>query len=150
MTPEQMDLLVEAHISAENENDLDAAVAVYTEDVEHDMVGAPDGPTYGPEAARWRYAQLAAEMVTEHMTPTRTYYATDACVVEHLWTGRVPGRFAGIEGNDRRISFRMLHIFEFRDDRISRENVWIDTATIIAQLAEQAASPGDSSTPARG
>ncbi len=28
----------------------------------------------------------------------------------------------------------MLHIFEFRDGKISRENVWIDSATIMAQL----------------
>jgi alpha-ketoglutarate-dependent taurine dioxygenase len=28
----------------------------------------------------------------------------------------------------------VLHVFEFRDGRISRENVWIDAAAAIAQL----------------
>jgi hypothetical protein len=28
----------------------------------------------------------------------------------------------------------MLHVFEFRGGRISRENVWMDTATVLAQL----------------
>jgi len=28
----------------------------------------------------------------------------------------------------------MLHVFEFRDGLISRENVWMDTATVLAQL----------------
>jgi len=30
----------------------------------------------------------------------------------------------------------MLHVFEFRDGLISRENVWMDTATVLAQLAD--------------
>ena len=29
---------------------------------------------------------------------------------------------------------RMLHVFEFRDGLISRENVWLDGGTIMAQL----------------
>jgi hypothetical protein len=28
----------------------------------------------------------------------------------------------------------MLHVWEFRDGRISRENVWIDGGSVIAQL----------------
>ncbi|WP_445187886.1 hypothetical protein ACTXG6_12175 [Pseudonocardia sp. Cha107L01] len=28
----------------------------------------------------------------------------------------------------------MLHVFEFRGGRISRENVWMDAATVLAQL----------------
>jgi hypothetical protein len=29
----------------------------------------------------------------------------------------------------------MLHVWEFRDGRISRENVWIDGGSVIAQLS---------------
>jgi hypothetical protein len=29
-----------------------------------------------------------------------------------------------------RISFRILHVFEFRDRLVSRENVWLDSAAI--------------------
>lgn len=135
MTPDQMAQLIDAHVSAERTGDLDAAVAVYTEDIEHDVVGAPDGPTRGVAAARRRYEQLMTSgMHVEELLPTRTYYSRDSCVIEHLWTGTVSGQFAGRQGHGQRISFRMLHIFEFRDSRISRENVWIDTATIMAQL----------------
>jgi hypothetical protein len=28
----------------------------------------------------------------------------------------------------------MLHVWEFRDGLTSRENVWLDTASIVAQL----------------
>ena len=34
----------------------------------------------------------------------------------------------------RRVTFRILHVFEFRDDLISRENVWLDGAAIAQQL----------------
>ena len=48
----EMDRLIEEHLRAEDSGDLDAAIAVYTDDVEHDVVGAPGGPLYGRAAAR--------------------------------------------------------------------------------------------------
>jgi ketosteroid isomerase-like protein len=124
MTREQMDQLIEAHLGAEDAGDIAAAVAVYTDDVEHDVVGAPDGPLRGPEAVRRRYEQLVQNMRTVSMNATHQYYSDDACVVEHLCTCVVTGQFAGIEGHGRQVSFRLLHIFEFRAGKISRENVW--------------------------
>ena len=43
-------------------------------------------------------------------------------------------RLIGIPGNDKRISFRMLHLWEFKDGRMSRENIWLDGGAIAAQL----------------
>ena len=43
-----------------------------------------------------------------------------------------------IPGNGRQVRSRMLHVFEFRAGGISRENVWMDTATVLAQLQEPA------------
>jgi predicted ester cyclase len=72
------------------------------------------------------------------MKPTHSYYGEDFCVVEHMWTGTVPGNFLGVPGHGRRISHRLLHVWEFRDGRISRENVWIDSGSAIAQLTASA------------
>jgi predicted ester cyclase len=55
-------------------------------------------------------------------------------VTEHQWNGTVPGAFMGVPGNGRRISFRLLHVWEFRDGRISRENAWLDGGSILGQL----------------
>lgn len=52
MKPEEMDRLVEEHIAAEAAGDTAGAVAMYTEDIEHDVVGAPHGPLHGKEAAQ--------------------------------------------------------------------------------------------------
>ena len=56
-------------------------------------------------------------------------------ILDQLMTGTVPGTFLGLAGHGRRITFRILHVFEFRDGLISRENVWLDSAAIVAQLS---------------
>ena len=134
MTPQRMDELVDAHIGAEASNDVTAAVAVYTDDVEHDVVGAPDGVLHGPDAASHRYEQLLKELRQDELITARRHHGEDFCVVEHKVTCTVTGQFAGIPGNGRQVSFRMLHLFEFREDAISRENVWMDTTGAMAQL----------------
>lgn len=134
MTAAEMDRLIEAHIAAEKAGDPAGSVATHTDDVEHDVVGTPHGPLHGKEAAQAFYDQLVRDIRTEEMVPVRSYYGEDFCVVEHEWTGTVPGAFLGIPGNGRRISFRLLHIFEFRDGLISRENAWLDGGSIVAQL----------------
>jgi uncharacterized protein len=134
MDPKAMDDLIEAHIRAEVAGDAERAAAVYSEDVEHDMVGWPTGPTRGPTAARHFYVDLMADFTTEEMVRTSSRYGDDFCVTEHLVTGTVPGALMGIQGDGRRVSFRMLHIWGFRDGAICRENIWIDAAALLAQL----------------
>jgi steroid delta-isomerase-like uncharacterized protein len=130
-----MAALVDAHLAAEDEGDLDAAVAVYTDDVQHDVVGAPGGPLHGPEAARERYVQPLRQVRTDELTEMRRFCGDEVCVVEHECAATVLGELAGLPGHGRAVRFRMLHVFEFRDGLVSRENVWMDTAGVIAQLA---------------
>jgi steroid delta-isomerase-like uncharacterized protein len=137
MTPDEMNALIEEHIAAEMAGDPDGAVAMYTDDVEHDVVGWPGGPLQGPAAAKVFYQQLVSDFANEEMVVTRAHYGDDFCVTEHRTTGTVPGHFLGVPGNGRRISFRMLHVWEFRDGRISRENVWLDGGSIVAQLTSE-------------
>jgi steroid delta-isomerase-like uncharacterized protein len=134
LKPEQMDRLIEAHLKAEMAGDSAGSIAMYTEDAEHDVVGTPHGPLHGKDAAQGFYDQLINDISTEEMIPTRRYYGEDFCVIEHIWNGTVPGTFLGVAGNGRRISFRLLHIWEFREGLISRENVWMDGGSIVAQL----------------
>ena len=56
-------------------------------------------------------------------------------ILEQLMTGTVIGSMLGLPGHGRRINFRILHVFEFRDGLVSRENIWLDSAAIIAQLS---------------
>lgn len=130
----EVDRLIAEHIDAEMAGDAAAAVAVYTDDVEHDVVGWPTGPVTGPAAAKTFYDQLIAAFVNEDMTRMRALYGDEFCVVEHRTTGRFPHGFLGAPGSDKPVTFRMLHVFEFRGGAICRENVWLDGGAIAAQL----------------
>jgi steroid delta-isomerase-like uncharacterized protein len=135
MTPAEMDQLIEQHIAAEIAGDSDGAVAMYTDDVIHDDVGEPHGPLHGPQAAKDFYDFLSANFRTERMDVNHAWYGDDFCVMEHRCTGTAVGELLpGIPGNGKRIVFRVLHVWEFRDGRMSRENVWLDSAAIAAQL----------------
>lgn len=126
--------LVERHLKAEGAGDIEAAVAVYTDDVVHDAVGFPGSPRTGKEAAREFYRFLTANFRTEDENPTHIYDTDGALVLEQDMTGCVIGQMLGIPGNGRRVTFRILHVFEFRDGLISRENIWFDSAAIVTQL----------------
>ncbi len=134
MDRSQMDALIEAHLKAEMSGDTAGSVAVYTDEVEHDVVGSPSGPVSGKDAAQGFYDYLTSNVQTEVMEPTRSYYGDDFCVIEHDATVTVHGEFMGIPGNGKRVTFRLLHVWEFRDDKISRENVWMDGGSVAAQL----------------
>jgi steroid delta-isomerase-like uncharacterized protein len=140
MQAAEMAELIEAHIKAESAGDAAGAVAVYTEDVEHDVVGMPTGPVKGKAAAHGFYEYLTQNVTTEAMVPTHSYYGDNFCVIEHDATGTVNGELLGVPGHGRRISFRLLHVWEFRDGLISRENVWLDGGSVIAQLTNQEGS----------
>lgn len=134
MQREEMDRLIEEHIRAEMAGDTAGCVAMYSEDIVHDVVGSPTGPLQGPQAAREFYEMLTQNITTERMDVNHAWYGDDFCVTEHQWHGTVPGAFLGIPGNGREISFRLLHVWEFKDGRISRENTWMDGNAIVAQL----------------
>ena len=48
-------------------------------------------------------------------------YGENFVVDDMIWTARVVGEFMGIPGHGRRISIRILHVFEFRGGLISRK-----------------------------
>jgi steroid delta-isomerase-like uncharacterized protein len=135
MDREQMRRLVERHLRAVRAGDPIACVAMYADHVVHDVVGSPTGPLHGPEAARRFYEWLTEAVHTERVDVKHAWYGEDFCVIEHQWTGTVLGELVGIPGSGRRISHRMLHVWEFIDGRISRENVWLDSGAIVEQLS---------------
>ena len=82
---------------------------MYTEDVEHDVVGAPHGPLQGRDAARGFYEQLNREIDTESMTPTRTYVVLDIFGVHGDRRGGVARRLRGEMLLDQPVHFRCVH-----------------------------------------
>jgi predicted ester cyclase len=79
-------------------------------------------------------AHLTANFRTEEETPVNRWFVDDTMFLEQWMTGTVIGELVGLPGNGRRITFKIFHVFEFRDGRISREQVWLDTGSVVAQL----------------
>jgi steroid delta-isomerase-like uncharacterized protein len=134
MEQHEMIALVERHLKAEGAGDVDGAVAVYTDDIVHDAVGFPGSPRTGRAAAREFYEILTANFRTEDEQPLHRFFASDSMILEQTMSGTVIGEMLGLPGNGRRVTFRILHVFDFADGLISREQVWLDTAAIVAQL----------------
>ena len=130
-----MKSLVSRHLRAEGMGDVDGAIEVYTDDIEHDVVGFPGSPSHGKDGARKFYEELTSNFRTEGEEVLHRYLTDDSMILEQMMTGAVIGSMLGLPGHGRRISFRIMHVFEFRDGLISRENVWLDTAAIVSQLS---------------
>ena len=136
LTPAQMDQKMDEHFGFEARDDVAGVLSTLTQDVEHDIVGWPTGPTHGPEGARPFYELLFNDLSDGRVEPLRRLYGENFMVDDSVWTGRAPGRPFGIEGRGRPLSFRLLHVVEFSDEgSIRRENVWVDLAAIQRQLA---------------
>ena len=137
LTPAQMDRQIDEHFGFEAKDDVEGVLATLAPDAVHDVVGSPLGQLHGREAARPFYEGLFASLATSKVTPIRRLYGDQFLVDESLWEGRAPGRPFGLEGKNRPLSFRLLHVVEFADSgHMKREQVWLDLAAILNQLPQ--------------
>jgi uncharacterized protein len=137
ISPEQMDKKMEEHFAFEGRDDVEGVLATLANDVEHDIVGWPFGPSHGREGARKFYETLFVDLADSKVRCVKRLYGPNFMVDESIWTGRAPGKPFGLEGRNRPLEFRLLHVMEFADSGdIKRENVWIDLASIMQQLPQ--------------
>jgi hypothetical protein len=128
--------LIHTHLDAEGAGDIETACSVYAEGIEHDAVGFPGAPCFGIDAAKEFYGYLTANARTTGERPLHQYVTdTGSIVMEAEMSADVIGELLGIPGHGRSITFRILHVFDFDDSLITREQVWLDTGSIVAQLS---------------
>lgn len=136
LTREMMDARLDEHFGYEARDDVEGVLATLTDDVEHDIVGWPLGPSRGPGEARAFYESLFADLADGKVRTVRRLYGEDFLIDESIWSGRAVGRPFGFDGRGRPLEFRLLHVLRFADDgRIAGEQVWLDSAAIAQQLA---------------
>jgi ketosteroid isomerase-like protein len=132
-----MDSKIDEHFGFEARDDVAGVLATLAPDVEHDIVGWPSGPAHSRDGARPFYEALFADLSDGKVTCLKRLYGEDFLVDESVWRGKAPGRPFGLEGRNRPLEFRLLHVIEFaKDGAIARENVWIDLASIQRQLPQ--------------
>ncbi|WP_345294994.1 ester cyclase [Luteimonas vadosa] len=128
---------MDEHFRFEANDDVEGVLGTLADDVEHDVVGSPAGPTHGAESARPFYEGLFQDLADSQVTCLRRLYGPDFLVDESLWRGTAPGRPFGLQGRGRPLEFRLLHVVEFSGTgAIRRENVWIDYAAVLKQLPQ--------------
>ena len=137
LTPADMDRKIDEHFGFEARDDVAGVLSTLAPDVLHDIVGWPAGPTRGRENARPFYEALFKDLADGQATCIGRLYGEKFLVDESIWRGRAVGRPFGLEGRDRPLEFRLLHVIEFTDEgQIQREAVWTDMAAIIRQLPQ--------------
>jgi len=137
LTRAMMDSKIDEHFGFEARDDVAGVLATLAPDVEHDIVGWPSGPAHGREGARPFYETLFADLSDGKVTCVKRLYGENFLVDESVWRGKAPGRPFGLEGRNRPLEFRLLHVIEFaHDGAIARENVWLDLAAIMRQLPQ--------------
>jgi hypothetical protein len=139
MNRQQMDELINRHFGFEAADDVDGVVASLADEVRHEVVPSPVGQQTDKAGIRAFYKMLFADLKGEGVRPLRRLYGEDFVVDEALWSGHVVnGRPFLMDGRSGKVSFRLLHVFQIRNDKITDEQVWCDLAALQRQLGKEA------------
>ncbi len=130
-----LDAVVDRYLSALNATDIEAIVSILTTDVEHEQIGAVKDAAHGIAAVRARFAQQFVGARFERDVPLRRLYGNGFVVDERIWEGQVTGHIGHIDAASRRVSQRVLHVFELRGERVARVTVYQDLAAVMRQLS---------------
>jgi hypothetical protein len=131
-----MDRKLDEHFGYEARDDIEGVIGTLSEEVEHDVVGWPAGPSFGRGQARAFYEATFPDLAEGKVRSLRRLYGENFMVDDSIWSGVAVGTPFGFEGRGRPLSFRLLHVLEFTNEgAIRRENVWLDIAAIKQQLS---------------
>jgi hypothetical protein len=131
LTREEKDALVDAHFQSEIEGDIDGIVDGFVAGAEHDVAGWPGGPVHGGEAIATFYRGLLANLRLDRFETIRRRYGDNHVVDDSILHATAVGGPA----DGRRVDVRILHVFDFSDGLISRENAWLDMGALEGQLS---------------
>lgn len=130
MTRDQMDQVIMQHLEFEAKDDVEGVLTTLTDDVVHDVMGLPWGTLSGLEGARKNYEFFFPNMTITGWRDVSRLYGEDHVVFDIECDAEISGEVANRPEKKGTSTFRVLHIFEFRDGKISRENVWADFVTM--------------------
>jgi hypothetical protein len=131
LTREEKDALVQSHFESEIAGDIEGIVDGFVAGAEHDVAGSPTGPVHGGEAIAAFYRRLLSQLRLDRFETIRRLYGDNHVVDDSiLHATAIDGPARG-----REVAVRILHVFDFSDGLISRENAWLDNAALEAQLS---------------
>ena len=140
MARAEVDRLLDTHLRALGDNDVETLLSTVAEDVEYELVGATPVSVRGKDAVRAHHLQEFANTMLERRIPLRRLHGEGFVVDEEIWEGRVTGHVGRLAGKGRRVSLRILRVVEVAGDLMTRQTVYTDYAALSRQL-ERGPSP---------
>ena len=123
---------VHAHLDAENRHDVNGAIATFA----HPQYDVVPGDLFfdGPAEVDRLLSALMRGFSDFHIALRTLRHADDAVICEIEMTGTHDGRWSGLEPTGRRMAVRAAAFFRFEEDRLLRETIYFDMATILRRL----------------
>ena len=122
--------IIKQHADAENRHDVEATIATFHRP-RYEVNGVPSD---GEQAVRELLQGLMSGFPDLHVDIGEFRHADDAVFGETLITGTHDGEWAGIPPTGRRIEVPVAGIFEFDEDRLLCEKVYMDFAAVLTQI----------------
>jgi len=127
--------VVQAHMEAESNHDIPATLRTFAE-ANYDVV--PLGaPTNGAPAVEELLQSLFEAFPDFRANTLSIHHGDDIVFVDTLMSGTHEGTWAGVPGTGHRMEVRCGCVFHFDGDRLTKETVFFDHATLLAQIGVQ-------------
>jgi pimeloyl-ACP methyl ester carboxylesterase/predicted ester cyclase len=136
LTPADMDKIIDAHFEAERRGDIAAILATVSDDISHEVLGTGLDRLEGKDAVGAFYKQLSQDLTIGSYTTIRRIHGPGHAWEEGMVHATAAGKAFGLDGRDRRVVYRLNHLFEFSQGLIRRELGIPDVASILAQLSQ--------------
>lgn len=118
---------VELHFHTEAQNEIEAALELYTDDIgwEAPVPNGLNRSFYGKQAVAESYRELFSSMGSVQFQPLQRFATEDRVVDDSIVTFEVvhDGYWQHFS-RGQKIEMRLVHIFEMRDGKISKEMVF--------------------------
>ena len=127
---ERREAIVNEHADAENRHDVEATITTF----HHPRYEVNGVPSDGTDAVREFLQALMNGFPDLHADIDKMRHADNAVFFETLLTGTHDGEWAGIPPTGRRVEVPVAAIFEFDEDRLLCEKVYMDFAAVLTQI----------------
>ncbi len=127
---QRRETIIRQHADAENQHDVEATIATFHQP-RYEVNGQPSD---GAQAVRELLQGLMNGFPDLHAELGKMRHADDAVFGETILTGTHDGEWAGIPPSGRRVEVPVAAIFEFDEDRLLCEKVYMDFAAVLTQI----------------
>jgi steroid delta-isomerase-like uncharacterized protein len=126
--------IVERHIQFENDHNLEGVLDTFGDTAHYeDAAWRIEYP--GRDGVHTYYEQLLVAMPDLQIEVQHRHVTDEAILVEVLIRGTQLGPWRGLPATGRRVEVPLCGIYTFDDnDRLSREKIYYDRATVLRQL----------------